>query len=53
MSETPSVPEPELMSAVRARNLSRHYKGLAYRKRRPARRTSTTSASAYRRAGRD
>jgi hypothetical protein len=29
VSDTPSVPEPELMSAIRARNLSRHYKGLA------------------------
>lgn len=29
MSDTPSIPEPELMSAVRARNLARHYKGLA------------------------
>jgi len=29
VSDTPSVPEPELMSALRARNLSRHYKGLA------------------------
>ena len=30
MSDEPFVPEqPQLMSAVRARNLSRHYKGLA------------------------
>lgn len=29
MSDNPAIPEPELMSAIRARNLSRHYKGLA------------------------